>query len=68
MQAPIPAALVDAFRLASAPTDEPCRYGHFDCATVEHGPCSGEALSVLIAAGLDLDDLATLAELEESTR
>jgi hypothetical protein len=26
---------------------EPCRYGHFDCAATEGGPCSNEVVSEL---------------------
>jgi hypothetical protein len=34
-----------AARVYGVRRDEPCVYGHFDCATFERGPCANETMS-----------------------
>lgn len=41
--------------LATADTSEPCTHGHYDCATVEGGPCSAEAAAYCWSHGIDID-------------
>lgn len=55
MRAPFPPHILEAFRTATADTSEPCEHGHYDCSTVERGPCAAEAAAVLFAAGCDLE-------------
>lgn len=65
MDAPTDRQLDEACALVLADTAEPCRFGHFDCALIPGGACSGEALAVVVARwplAADLDEIATRAE------
>lgn len=63
--------LDEACALVIAETAEPCRHGHYDCALIPAGPCSGEALAIVAAAFpgcADLDEIATRAERHQAAR